>query len=162
MKRSSLTIVAVLVLALAAYAGTGKRPPRGADEPKSLVNVDQRGVALQGYDPVAFFSENKPVKGDARYTSVYRRATYRFGSPENKAAFDADPAKYEPAFGGYCGYAASINKIAEIDVNYFQILNGRLVLQHNRKAWDLWTKDVPGNLTKADANWAGLVEKYGD
>jgi len=68
---------------------------------------------------------------------------------------------YEPQFGGYCGYAASINKVSPIDVNYFEIIDGRLVLQHNKKAWDLWHKDVPANLKKADSNWPQLVEQKG-
>ena len=128
---------------------------------KFLVNVDRNGVALQGYDPVAFFVENHPVRGDAAHASAYRGAIYWFASAENQAAFEREPARYEPQFGGFCGYAASIDTISPIDVNYFQILEGRLVLQHNAKAWGLWNQDVPGNLRKADLNWPGLVEENG-
>jgi len=73
--------------------------------------------------------------------------------------FEKSPAKYEPQFGGFCGYAASINKLAPIEAEYFQVLHDRLILQHNKKAWDLWHKDVEGNLKKADANWSTLSQQ---
>ncbi|MCK6456401.1 MAG: YHS domain-containing protein [Phycisphaerae bacterium] len=133
-------------------------PVRG----KFLVNVDKNGVALQGgHDPVAFFTEHKPVKGDPKYQTAYKGAIYYFASAENKAEFERNPAKYEPQFGGFCGYAASIDKISPISVEFFEIINGRLVLQHNKKAWELWQKDVPGNLVKAERNWPGLVKRNG-
>ncbi len=73
--------------------------------------------------------------------------------------FKGSPAKYEPQFGGFCGYAASINKLAPIEVQYFQVLHDRLILQHNEKAWKLWHQDVEGNLKKADANWPNLSQQ---
>jgi YHS domain-containing protein len=144
-----LAIITALALSGAAHAE------------KTLINKDKTGLALQGYDPVAYFTDGKPVKGDAKFTASYRGATYRFASDEHKKMFEADPAKYEPQFGGYCGYAASINKISPISPHFWQVLDGRLVLQHNNKALTLWNKDVPGNLKKADENWPGLVEKNG-
>lgn len=128
---------------------------------KFLVNVDAKGVALLGHDPVAFFTDKRPVPGKTELRTVYKGAVYQFASPEHKAMFDREPAKYEPRFGGFCGYAASIKKVSPISVEFFEILDGRLVLQHNKKAWDLWHKDVPENLKKADANWPSLVEKRG-
>jgi YHS domain-containing protein len=139
----------------------GPAPIAAPAAPKYLVNIDSRGLALQGYDPVAYFTLGKPTRGDPKFRSTYRGGTYQFATAEHKALFDKDPAKYEPHFGGYCGYAASINKVSPIDVEYWEILEGRLVLQHNKKAWDLWHKDVKANLAKADQNWPGLVEKNG-
>lgn len=133
-------------------------PVRG----KFLVNVDAQGVALEGgHDPVAFFTEHKPVQGSPQYQTAFKGAVYYFASAENKARFEKDPAKYEPQFGGYCGYAASINKVSPISVQYFEIIDGRLVLQHNKKAWDLWHEDVAANLKKADQNWPGLIKQNG-
>lgn len=123
------------------------------------INLDQNGLALQGYDPVGYFSDNKPIKGDPKLTASYRGATYQFASEEHKKTFERDPGKYAPQFGGFCGYAASINKLAPIEVEYFQVLHGRLVLQHNEKAWKLWHQDVEGNLKKADANWPTLSQQ---
>jgi len=161
MKHIRFALAGFLAFGLLGCTESGKRPPRAEGEPKSLVNVDDKGLALQGYDPVGFFKENRPVIGNPKYQSVYKRATYYFASPENKSTFDANPAKYEPQFGGYCGYGVSVNKLAPIDVKYFQVLDGRLILQHNQKAWDLWTKDVSTNLKNADASFPGLIEKFG-
>lgn len=126
-----------------------------------LVNIDDRGVALLGHDPVAFFTEAKPVMGSPKHQTAYKGAIYHFASAEHKMMFEQNPAKYEPQFGGFCGYAASIQKVSPISVEFFEILDGRLVLQHNQKAWNLWHKDVPANLKRADANWPGLVDKHG-
>jgi YHS domain-containing protein len=167
MNPTKATLVPVLVLAA---GGCLTGPPRGPalstgiGEPvdtRFLVNVDRRGVALQGYDPVAYFTEGKPVMGDARLQTVYMGAIYRFASAEHKALFDREPARYEPQFGGFCGYAASINKVSPISVDFWEIIDGRLVLQHNDKAWRLWHEDAPGNLKKADTNWPGLVDRHG-
>ncbi len=124
-----------------------------------VINVDKNGLALQGYDPVAYFTDGKPVKGSPEFTESYKGGTYQFASVEHKKMFAASPEKYVPQFGGFCGYAASINKLAPIEVEYFQVLHDRLVLQHNEKAWKLWHQDVEGNLKKADANWPALSQQ---
>ncbi len=124
-----------------------------------VINIDKSGLALQGYDPVAYFTDGKPVKGLPEFTATYKGATYQFASAEHKQLFEKSPAKYEPQFGGFCGYATSINKLAPIEVQYFQLLHDRLILQHNEKAWKLWHQDVEGNLKKADANWPTLSQQ---
>jgi YHS domain-containing protein len=125
------------------------------------VNRDHEGLALQGYDPVAYFTDGKPTKGDSRYRSTWRDATYFFASAEHKQLFDADPIRYEPAYGGYCGYAASIDRLSPISPLFFDVVDGRLVLQHNEKAYDLWHRDVAASLAAADRNWPGLVDRNG-
>lgn len=132
-----------------------------AGDQKQLLNLDRNGVAIQGYDPVAFFTEAKPVMGDPKIRSSHGGAVYVFASDANRAMFEANPAKYEPEFGGWCAYAASINALSPIDPTYWEIVDGRLLLQHNQKAWDLWHKDAASNLVKADKNWPGLVDKNG-
>jgi YHS domain-containing protein len=129
--------------------------------PKIYPNVDSDGVILMGYDPVAYFTDAKPVKGSNQHMSVHHGAIYHFASAEHKAMFDANPAKYEPQFGGWCAYAASINKISPIGPEWWEIVDGRLILQHNQRAWDLWHKDPVNGLVNADKNWPGLVEQHG-
>src|SRR5881392_971829 len=107
----------------------------------------------------SYFTDGKPVKGSPQFTASYKGATYQFASAEHKQQFESSPAKYEPQFGGFCGYAASINKLAPIEVQYFQVLHDRLILQHNEKAWKLWHQDVEGNVKKADANWPTLSQQ---
>ena len=128
---------------------------------KALLNLDRNGLALQGYDPVAFFTQNKPVKGKPEFKTAYQGATYYFASAENKALFDKEPAKYEPAFGGYCAFGVSRNKLVEIDPDAFQVVDGRLLLQYSKSVRDNFNKDTQGNLAKANANWPGLMEKKG-
>ncbi len=130
-------------------------------EPKSLLNLDKNGVAIQGYDPVAFFTDGKPVKGKEEFPARSKGATYYLASKEHRDAFKHDPAKYEPSFGGYCAYGVSREKLAEIDVEAFQIVDGRLLLQYSKGVRDNFNKDQKGNLAKADANWPGLVDKKG-
>ncbi|PYJ91347.1 MAG: hypothetical protein DME62_15610 [Verrucomicrobia bacterium] len=81
-----------------------------------VVNIDKNGLALQGYDPVGYFTDVKPVKGSPEFTATYKGATYQYASAEHRDMFKTAPAKYEPQFGGFCGYAASINKLAPIEV----------------------------------------------
>lgn len=128
---------------------------------KSLLNLDKTGLAIQGYDPVAFFTDHKPVKGDAKFPTRHSGANYLFASKEHRDAFKADPSKYEPAFGGYCAYGVSRGKLVEIDVDAFQIVDGKLLLQYSKGVRDDFNKDTKANLTKADANWPTLVEKKG-
>lgn len=128
---------------------------------KSLVNVDKTGLGLKGYDPVGYFIENRPVMGNAQFTSFYNGVRYQFVSASNKAAFDANPSKYEPQFGGFCAYAASEGHTAKIEPDAFEILNGRLLLQYDRDVREMFNKDPQGRLKKADENWPGLVEKLG-
>lgn len=132
-----------------------------ASNQKVLQNLDKNGVAIEGYDPVAYFTDRKPVKGNPSIRSVSNGAVYQFATAEHKAAFDAAPEKFQPQFGGWCAYAASIDTLSPIDPKYWEVVDGRLLLQHNQKAWDLWHKDAAGNLVKADRNWPGLVERNG-
>jgi YHS domain-containing protein len=135
--------------------------PVFAQSTKILINVDDNGLALQGYDPVAFFTAGKPVKGDEQFSSTHDGGTYYFASAADKATFDAAPQKYEPAFGGYCAYGVTRKKLVEIDVNAFQIVDNRLLLQYSEGVRDKFNKDQKGNLAKADSYWPALVEKKG-
>ncbi|MBN9691037.1 MAG: YHS domain-containing protein [Verrucomicrobia bacterium] len=134
-------------------------PVSAAD--KILQNLNQEGVALQGYDPVAFFTVGGPVKGQAQFSSDYRGAKYWFHSAKNKATFDANPAKYEPQFGGYCAYGVGRKALVDIKIDAWQIVDGRLLMQKNQSIRDDFNEDPAGNLKKADGNWPALVEKKG-
>lgn len=127
---------------------------------KTLVN-NESGLALQGYDPVAFFTDGKPVLGEAAITASYEGATYRFATADHKAAFEKEPAKYAPAFGGYCAYGVAVGGLYPVKIETWQILDGRLVLNKTLDVKAEFDKDRAGNLKKADGNWPGLVEKKG-
>src|SRR5437879_8606230 len=154
MKRALFNLVAVLSLAGAALADQ-------TPDHKVLVLKNKDGAAILGYDAVAYFTDNKPAKGNPKFQSEYEGAKYYFASAEHKALFDANPAKYAPAYGGYCGYAASIDRLSPISPEWFQIIDDRLILQHNKKATDKFNADQKGNIVKADQNWPGLVVRNG-
>ena len=147
-----LITVACLLLAAWASAQSAKT---------TLINVNNDGVILDGYDAVAFFTDQRPVKGDAQFQYKWEGATYYFASKEHAALFAANPQKYQPQFGGYCAYAVSLGRTAPIDVNTFSIVNGRLVLQHNERAVNGWNKDVQGNLQLADKYWPAVAANGG-
>ncbi len=149
MKKLSLLLL-LLGLALPVFAQT-----------KTLLNLDGDGVAIQGYDPVAFFTDQKPVKGDPKYVYKHQGALYFFASKDHRDLFKANPEKYEPVYGGYCAYGVSKDKLVEIDVDAFQIVDGKLLLQYSKSVREKFNQDAKGNLAKADANWPVLVEKKG-
>src|SRR5262245_37009063 len=159
-----LRLTPLIVLALACGGGnkpatTTTPPPPPAE--KRLILVDAEGVGLGGHDPVAYAADNAAVKGAAEQTSGHGGATYRFASAAHKATFDADKVKHAPQYGGYCAYAASMNRLSEADPTVFQIVDGQLLVFTNADFKERFDQDVAGNKAKADANWPGLVEKYG-
>ena len=125
-----------------------------------LVNVNDKGVIIEGYDPVAYFTDNKPVKGNDQFTFKYHGATYWFASAEHASLFKADPEKYLPQYGAFCGYAVSVGKLRPVDPMIYQIENGRLILQHTQEAYDLFNKDLKESVVKADKNWPGLESSH--
>src|SRR4051794_12422773 len=150
----------IIIALLACSTATAALADQKADH-KILVLKNKAGAAILGYDPVAYFTDNKPAKGNPAIKSTYEGADYYFVSAEHKQTFDANPAKYAPAYGGYCGYAASIDRLSPISPDWFQIIDGKLILQHNKKAFDLFNKELKENVMKADQNWPGLVIRNG-
>ena len=113
-------------------------------------------VALEGYDPVVFFTESSAAKGNPGIQSKHEGAVYYFKSEENKQTFAKNPEKYLPAFGGYCAYGASVGALFPVDISTWEIVDGRLILQYNQEVKKLFNKDTKGNLAKADAYWKSL------
>jgi YHS domain-containing protein len=140
---------AVVVILCAGSSGTG-------GQTKPLVNVDGEGVGIHGYDPVVYFTEGKAVKGNPQFTSSYGGAVYHFRSNDDKLAFEKDPAKYAPQYGGYCAMAMTMGKQEDADPNFFLVHDGKLLLQRNEKAHMMFMKDPAGNHKKADEQWKKL------
>src|SRR3954447_16753769 len=150
------TLMSVVVLLFASSAIHAQKY-----EGKYFNNLNSDGVIIDGYDPVAFFTDNKPVKGDAKFQYTYEDAIYYFMSQEHLDMFKANPEKYKPQFGGWCAYAVSLGRVAPIDVNTFSIVNGRLVIQHNQRAVNGWSKDITGSLQLADKYWPKVTSNGG-
>lgn len=148
-------LISILAAIGPAGAVVAQNPP-----PKVAVNTD-KGLALSGYDPVSYFMESVPIKGDPAITASYLGATYRFATKENRDSFTGEPAKYAPQFGGFCGYGVSAGHLVGVDPLAYTIMNGRLILQHTKGVLEQWKKDPEGRLKLADENWPKLVEKEG-
>lgn len=117
------------------------------------------GVAINGYDPVAYFTDSKPVEGSADYTFDYKGATWRFASAAHRDTFAADPVAYAPQYGGYCAFAAAKGGIATTIPEAWEIVDGKLYLNYNLKVQGFWREDIPGFIAAADANWPAILDK---
>ncbi len=115
------------------------------------------GVAIEGTDPVAYFTEGRPVAGSKEHVFEWRGATWRFASAAHRDLFAADPEKYAPRYGGYCAWAVSQGYTAGIDPEAWTIHEGKLYLNYDLKVQARWSADIPGNIAKADANWPELA-----
>jgi hypothetical protein len=127
-------------------------------EAKSEVYKNWRGIAIKGYDPVAYHKDSKPVKGSGEYEFKWKDAKWRFASAEHRDLFEANPENYAPRYGGYCAWAVSQGYTASVDPkNAWSIVEGKLYLNYDVEVKGKWEKDIPGNITKADANWPGVL-----
>jgi YHS domain-containing protein len=127
---------------------------------RDIVNVSgASGVALDGYDPVAFFLDKKPMNGDPDISATHNGAKYFFASKEHKTAFETDPQKYVPQFGGYCAFGVAVGALFPVDINTWQIKDGKLYLNLNPAVLNLFNKDPGGYIAKAEKNWPDLVMK---
>ncbi len=150
----NLTRRALLVAALAVpVAGTILRPAF-ANEPEVFA---PGGVAISGYDPVAYFTEGKPVAGDVHHALMWRGATWYFASAETMEAFEMNPAAYAPQYGGYCAYAMSKGSIASTAPDAFTVKDGRLYLNFSTEVRAIWSEDITGNVARADAFWPAVL-----
>jgi YHS domain-containing protein len=149
MKKIIQSIAAFALLASSAFAG-------------ELVNVSGASkIAVSGYDPVAFFTEAKAVNGSPFISADHRGATYFFATEEHKKLFSENPARYTPQFGGYCAYGVSLGKLFPVDINTWQVRDGKLYLNLNADILKKFNADLSGNVAKAEQHWPELLKKHG-
>ena len=115
-------------------------------------------VAVGGYDAVAYFTEGRPVEGQSEFMTEWKGAEWHFASQENLDAFVADPEAYAPQYGGYCAWAVAQGKTAAGDPEQWEIVDGRLFLNYNRKIQERWLADRDAFITQADSNWPKVIE----
>lgn len=143
--RVALLAVALAVAASGAFAGDAVNAPGG--------------LALHGFDPVAYFTEGRPVQGDTVITADHRGATYRFASATNRDAFAKSPDKYVPQYGGWCAYGVALGKKFDIDPASWRIVDGKLYLNLNPDIFKKWQADVPTHIAQANGNWPKIRDK---
>lgn len=111
------------------------------------------GFALHGYDPVAYVESDQPVKGSPAHAYVYKGSKFLFATGGNLKKFAADPDRYAPQYRGFCALGAANGYKVSTQPDAYEVVDGKLYLNHDRKVLDIWKRDVPGNIAKADENW---------
>jgi YHS domain-containing protein len=125
----------------------------------SATNIGDGSIAIRGHDPVAYFTDGKPVAGSAAFKASHEGATYHFASAANRDAFVNEPAKYVPQYGGFCAYAAALGYKADADPAAFKVVNGKLYLNYNAAVNKNWSSDAAGYIGKADVKWSAIKDK---
>ncbi|MCA9421273.1 MAG: YHS domain protein [Nitrospira sp.] len=122
-------------------------------------DVTHSTPGLSGYDPVAYFTEGKPMKGSGYHVAEHLGVTYAFATKEHKRLFEENPEKYVPAYGGYCAYGVAVGKKFVSDPEAWKIVEGRLYLNLDRDIQSKWAKDIPGYLKKSEVKWQDIKDK---
>lgn len=113
-------------------------------------------TAIKGYDTVAYFKEGKALKGNTSFTFSWHGMIWQFTTQENRDLFAASPEKYAPQYDGYCAWAMSESRKALTDPEVWKIVDGKLYLNCSQSAYEKWSRDIPGNIKKADKNWKNI------
>lgn len=116
-------------------------------------------LTLKGYDPVAYFTDGKPVEGSKDYTFKWNGATWQFASAAHRDLFAKEPAKYAPQYGGYCAWAMIRGDKADINPSCWKIVNGKLYLNYSTETQTEWSQSIPDNISKANSQWQQLLDK---
>jgi YHS domain-containing protein len=146
---AAIRILAFVVLVFSAGAAHAEKPEIFAD----------KGVAINGYDPVAYFTEKKPVKGNPQFSLDWKGAKWLFASAANRDTFKADPAKYAPQYGGYCAFGASEGYAVKTEPDAWTVHDGKLYLNYNTTVRTKWSEDIPGRIKRGDENWPAILKK---
>src|SRR5581483_7837969 len=141
-----------LILAI----GIAAALPILAESKADPIDKDARGVAIKGYDPVAYFTQSKPVKGTPAFTYQWMNATWWFVTAENRDEFARNPEKFAPQYGGYCAYGVSQGHTVTIDPEAWKIVDGKLYLNYSQGVKKTWSVAIPKHIDEANRNWPGL------
>lgn len=158
--RHSSKILALILAATTSAAPLALRAQTATASP-GAVNVVDANLALHGFDPVSYFTDGKPQAGVPSWTASADGATYRFATSAHRDAFVAAPEKYVPQYGGFCAMGAAMGKRLDVDPALYRVVEGKLYLNVNKAAQAMWLKDIPGNIAKANSQWAALKGKTG-
>lgn len=125
----------------------------------AMGNLLDSDIAIKGYDTVAYFKTGKALKGNESFTFKWHDMTWYFLTKENRDLFATSPEKYAPQYDGYCAWAMTEARKAQVDPEVWEIVNGKLYLQCSKAAYEKWSRDIPGNIKKADMNWLKFIRK---
>lgn len=152
-------IVTTMLTALAVSVTAPMTAQAQDQNSSSAVNFDTQGIALHGYDPVAYFTLKTPTLGTAAYSHVFEGVSYRFSSKEHLEKFKAHPAKYAPQFGGFCAMGVVLEKKLDGDPQAWRVVDDKLYLNVNKDIQKKWLEDVPGHIAKAGKTWPEIKNR---
>ncbi|MEZ9701936.1 YHS domain-containing (seleno)protein [Vibrio sp. 10N.261.46.E12] len=126
------------------------------------MSVDSNDIAIKGYDPVAYFADEGPVKGTSEFTATYKNAIYNFANNENRDKFRANPEAYAPQYGGYCAFGVAMGKKFETDPLAWKLEDGKLYLNLDKSVQKRWLENTQEFIQDANTNWTTIktVEAY--
>ena len=131
-----------------------------AAQPTAAAAINNtRGIALDGYDVVAYFVSGRPIQGSAAFAHRWQGVTWHFATADNRDVFAKTPERYAPQFGGYCAYGVSRGYTVDVDPNAWSIVGGRLYLNYSKSVQRTWDKDRASYIQKAETNWPALAAK---
>jgi len=131
-----------------------------AQAASSAIFTPISGLALDGYDTVAFFTQGRPARGDARFEGIWQGARWRFSTQDHLNRFLAEPARFAPQYGGYCAWAVGArNALAASDARYWRIVGGKLYVNFDASVQAQWVRDIPGFILAADRNWPAILTR---
>lgn len=161
LKTRTLRMLCTLLVLALGFTGVLAGTPALAFDPASPapVNIDEAGVGLRGYDPVAYFSLGVATPGDPKFATEHDGVTYHFANAEHMARFKADPAGYAPQFGGFCQFGVALAKKLDGDPTVWRVADGKLFVYAYPDAKTAFLKDIPGNTVKADETWPEIMDK---
>lgn len=128
-------------------------------EREGLFGYEPNGIAIRGYDTVAYFTQSKPVEGRDEFSTQWSDATWKFSSQEHLDLFVENPEKYAPQYGGYCAYGVAQMSLVKIEPDQWTIIDGKLYLNFNAKLNNKWKKDTAGYIKTADALFQKLLKE---
>lgn len=150
--------VAILVILLVSVGCATFPQAFDGDGP---INKNHAGIAIKGYDPVAYFTKGHPEKGKPHIESEYKGAVFRFSSQKHKSLFDRNPKKYLPAYGGFCSLGVAGEYKDTIDPYAFEIVDGRLFLNLNKDVHAFWKRNREAFILRGDVTWPTLKNAPG-
>ena len=134
-------------------------PPASAEGGESLINKGADNIAIEGYDTVAYFTEDRAVKGRKDFEFEWQDARWHFSNVNNRDLFAAHPEQYAPQFGGLCAGAMTRGMVVKADPEAWTIVDGKLYMKVNKVARENWRKDPVGNIKQATEAWAEKTAK---
>ena len=158
-KLSGSTLLTAAALVIAFTVSSCGLIPSQAESSINAVNVDESRLAIEGYDPVAYFTEAKPVQGSSQFTAEHLGATYYFSSAQHQSLFQGEPNKYAPQYGGYCAFGVSKEYKFDIDPEAWAIVDDKLYLNLNKKVQARWVPNKDELIVDADTIWTQIVDK---